>query len=149
MNNYDSDEEVISQKLKQAKLKVTPQRMAILSELIHNHDHPTADIIYKKIKQKLPNISFDTVNRTLITFARNGIIKRAEGQNGTKRYDPIIDPHHHFHCISCNKIIDFIDKKYNEIELPSSITKKHQVLDQKIVLNGICQDCNNKSNNAG
>jgi len=140
--------EKIAQKLRKAKLKITPQRMTILDELADNRNHPTTDAIYQKIKQKLPNISFDTVNRTLITFAKNGVIKRVEGQ-GVKRYDPMTDPHHHFHCMVCNKIIDFTNKKYDRIKLPESITNKHQVLGQKIVLDGICQDCKNKKNNKG
>lgn len=143
----DSDWEAMLQKLKLAKLKITPQRMAIFSELVNDSGHPTADAIYQKIKKKLPNISFDTVNRTLIAFAQNGVIKIAEGQGGAKRYDPKTDPHHHFHCVKCNRIIDFTNKEYDVIKLPESITNKHQVLGQKIVLDGICQHCkNNKVN---
>lgn len=143
MNNRNEQTEIIARKLKKAKLIITPQRMAILSELIDNHDHPTADAIYQKIKQKMPNISFDTVNRTLIAFAHSGVIKIAEGQGRAKRYDPTTEPHHHFHCVVCKKIIDFMHEEYDRIKLPASITKKHQVLDQKIVLDGICQDCKN------
>ena len=140
---------MIAQKLKKARLKITPQRMAILSELADNHDHPTADAIYRKIKQSLTNISFDTVNRTLITLAQSGVIKIAEGQGKAKRYDPMTEPHHHFHCVRCNRIIDFVNKEYDRIKLPEKITRKHRVLDQKIVINGICQDCKNKRDNKG
>ena len=146
--DYDNSEtKKIAKKLREVKLKITPQRMVILSEIADDHDHPTADVIYQKIKQKLPNISFDTVNRTLITFAQMGVIKTAEGHGGAKRYDPMIEPHHHFHCVRCNRIIDFTNKEYDMIKLPKSITNKHQVLGQKIVLDGICQDCKNKKVN--
>ena len=149
MNYHNDQTEIIAQKLKKAKLKITPQRMAILSDLTDNKDHPTADAVYRKIKQKLPNISFDTVNRTLIAFARSGVINAAEGQGGAKRYDPMTEPHHHFHCLKCNRIIDFENKEYDRIKLPENIIKKHQVLGQKIVLDGICQDCKNKKDNKG
>ena len=149
MNYHNDQMEMIAGKLKNAKLKITPQRIAILSELTDNQDHPTTDRIYQKIKQKLPNISFDTVNRTLIAFAQSGVIKIVEGQSGAKRYDPMTEPHHHFHCVRCNRIIDFVNKKYDRIKLPENITKKHQVLGQKIVLEGICQDCKNKKDNKG
>jgi Fur family peroxide stress response transcriptional regulator len=144
MNNHNKETKKIAQKLKKAGLKITPQRMAILSELINNQSHPSADAIYKKIKLKLPNISFDTVNRTLIAFAQHGVIKIAEGRGGARRYDPMTEPHHHFHCVKCNKIIDFVNKEYDRIKLPKNITNKHQVLGQKIVLDGICQDCQSK-----
>jgi Fur family peroxide stress response transcriptional regulator len=147
MNNHNSETEIIAQKLKKARLKITPQRMTVLGALKNNQDHPTADAIYQKIKPKLPNISFDTVNRTLITFVQKGVIKIAEGQGGARRYDPMTESHHHFHCIRCNRIIDFVNKEYDKIKLPENIKKRHQVLDQKIVLGGICQDCKNKKNN--
>ena len=139
----------IAQILKKAKLKITPQRMAVLSELADNRNHPTADAVYQKIKQKLPNISFDTVNRTLIVFAQSKIIKIAEWQGSAKRYDPITEPHHHFHCIKCNRIIDFTNKEYDGIKLPENITEKHQVLSQRIVLDGVCQNCKNERNDKG
>ncbi len=144
MDNKKNETEKLAQKLKKAGLKITPQRIAILTELISSSDHPTAEAIFKKIKQNLPNISFDTVNRTLISFAQSGVIKIAEVRGGAKRYDPITEQHHHFHCIMCNRIIDFTSEEYNKIELPKKITSKHQVLDQKIVLDGICQNCKNK-----
>jgi Fur family transcriptional regulator, peroxide stress response regulator len=138
--HYSNDVEVI-QRLRQANLKVTPQRVAILSELIKNYDHPTADNVYKIIKKRIPNISFDTVNRTLIAFSQSGVIKVAEAQGGAKRYDPMKEPHHHFHCVKCNRIIDFENKGYDSIEPPEEITKKHQVIDQKVLLEGVCQNC--------
>lgn len=149
MKYKNNKTEIIVQKLKKANLKITPQRVVILGELADNHNHPTADAIYQKVKLKLPNISFDTVNRTLIAFAQIGVIKTAEGHGGAKRYDPMTEPHHHFHCVKCNRIIDFINKEYDRIKFPESITNKHQVLGQKIVLDGICQNCKNKKVNKG
>lgn len=149
MDCNNSETGKIAQILRKAKLKITPQRMAVLGELADNRNHPTADAIYQKIKQKLPNISFDTVNRTLIAFAQSGMIKITEGQGGAKRYDPMTEPHHHFHCVRCNRIIDFVEKKYDKIKLPENITEKHQVLSQRIVLDGICQNCKNERNDKG
>ncbi len=149
MNYSDCEAGKVFQKLKKAKLKITPQRMTILVELTNNHDHPTADVVYQKIKMKLPNISFDTVNRTLITFAQTGVIKITEGRSGGRRYDPSTELHHHFHCIKCNSIIDFTNKEYDEIKIPESIKSKHQVLGKKIVLDGICQNCKKEKGNKG
>lgn len=135
---------IIVQKLKEAKMRITPQRVAILGELADNQEHPTADAVYKKIRRKFPNISFDTVNRTLISFAQGGVVKVAEWRGGARRYDPMTEPHHHFHCVRCSRIIDFMDEEYDKIKLPESIIRKHQVLDKKIVLDGVCQDCSNR-----
>ena len=53
----------------QRGLKITPQRVAVYRALIESDQHPTADVMYRKVKTTYPHISFDTVNRTLLTLA--------------------------------------------------------------------------------
>ncbi|MFA4919196.1 MAG: Fur family transcriptional regulator [Thermodesulfovibrionales bacterium] len=122
-------------------LKITPQRSAIYQELIKAKDHPSADIIYKRIIKKIPNISFDTVNRTLLTFSKIGITNIVEGYGQPKRYDPDMHAHHHFRCIQCNSIIDFHNKDYDNIAVPEDIKKQFTVINKKVVLEGLCNKC--------
>jgi Fur family peroxide stress response transcriptional regulator len=128
-------------KSKQTGLKVTPQRTVIFQELLKAKDHPTADDIYKRIVKKIPNISFDTVNRTLLTFSKIGITKIVEGYGQAKRYDPDMGIHHHFRCIQCGSIIDFHNKDYDNIAVPSEINKRFTVTSKKVVLEGLCGKC--------
>ena len=125
-------------------LKITPQRIAIYQELLKAKDHPSADIIYRKLVKKIPNISFDTVNRTLLTFSKIGIANIVEGYGQPKRYDPYIDTHHHFRCTQCNRIIDFHSKVYDNISVPEEIQKQFTVVNKKVVLEGLCDRCNKK-----
>jgi Fur family transcriptional regulator, peroxide stress response regulator len=122
-------------------LKITPQRYAIYQELIKAKDHPSADIIYKRIIKKIPNISFDTVNRTLLTFSKIGITNIVEGYGQPKRYDPDMHAHHHFRCIQCNSIIDFHNKDYDNIAVSEDIKKQFTVINKKVVLEGFCNKC--------
>ena len=122
-------------------LKITPQRSAIYQELIKAKDHPSADIIYKRIIKKIPNISFDTVNRTLLTFSKIGITNIVEGYGQPKRYDPDMHAHHHFRCIQCNSIIDFHNKDYDNIAVSEDIKKQFTVINKKVVLEGFCNKC--------
>jgi transcriptional regulator len=73
--NYNlNNKEMIERFYKKAKehgLKITPQRTAIYRELLKAKDHPSANIIYREIVKKIPDISFDTVNRTLLTSYSN------------------------------------------------------------------------------
>jgi Fur family peroxide stress response transcriptional regulator len=122
-------------------LKITPQRSAIYQELLKARDHPTADVIYKRILKKIPNISFDTVNRTLLTFSKSGIINIVEGYGQPKRYDPDMNIHHHFRCIHCKNIIDFHNKDYDNIAVPDEISRQLTVINKKVVLEGLCNKC--------
>lgn len=122
-------------------LKITPQRTAIYQELLKAKDHPSADDIYKRIVKKIPNISFDTVNRTLLTFSQIGITNVVEGYGQPKRYDPDLDLHHHFRCTRCNEIIDFHNEDYDNLIVPQEILGQFTVFQKKVVLEGLCDQC--------
>lgn len=122
-------------------LKVTPQRIAIYQELINSDTHPTADAIYQIVRKKYPNISFDTVNRTLLTFAKIGIVDVVETFGGAKRFDPKVANHHHLHCTQCGKIIDFYSRTYDNLEVPEEVHGEFQVISKRVVLKGICKEC--------
>jgi Fur family peroxide stress response transcriptional regulator len=128
-------------KCKQHNLKITPQRIFIYRVVSQSKNHPAADEIYKVVREEFPNISFDTVNRTLLTFSQIGILKIVESFRGSRRFDPNLDKHHHLHCISCGKIIDFSNEEYDRIMVPQNIQQQFTVLDKRVVLSGICDNC--------
>ena len=122
-------------------LKVTPQRAAIYQKLLDSDTHPTADAIFQIIKREYPNISFDTVNRTLLTFANIGIVDIVETFGGAKRFDPNVKTHHHLHCTQCGKVIDFYSPDYDNLAVPEGVHKQFQVISKRVVLKGTCQIC--------
>jgi Fur family transcriptional regulator, peroxide stress response regulator len=123
------------------ELKITPQRVAIYQALIQANQHPTADMMFRLVKEDFPHIAFDTVNRTLLTFADIGVVDVVEVFGGPKRFDPNIDGHHHLHCTACGKIIDFKNDRYTDLEVPASITEMFKVISKRVVLKGLCADC--------
>ncbi|GBE02174.1 peroxide-responsive repressor PerR [bacterium BMS3Bbin06] len=88
-----------------------------------------------------PNISFDTVNRTLLTFARVGIVNIVEGFGDPKRFDPDNASHHHFRCLKCNNIIDFHSKSCDNVKVPEEIKGQFVVLRKRVCIEGICDQC--------
>jgi Fur family peroxide stress response transcriptional regulator len=146
-SNQRSDSELKSKKYRlielcrEKGLKVTPQRVAIYQELVKAADHPSADILHKRIKNDLPNISLDTVNRTLLTFADIGAAFVVEGSGEPKRFDAELEDHLHFKCLKCRKIIDFHRESIKNIEVPEEIAEQCEVLRKTIYFEGICGKC--------
>jgi Fur family peroxide stress response transcriptional regulator len=136
--------EFFRSKCKEHDLRITPQRTVIYKELSKSKEHPSADMIFKKARRTFPDISFDTVNRTVLTFARIGVINVVEGYGDSKRFDPDIDDHHHFRCIKCNSIIDFHDKSYDNLKVPEKIKDQFTVIRKKVCIEGVCNKCNLK-----
>jgi Fur family peroxide stress response transcriptional regulator len=76
-----------------------------------------------------------------LTFSKIGITNIVEGYGQPKRYDPVIDMHHHFRCIQCNNIIDFHNKEYDNITVPEELQKQFLVTNKKVILEGLCNKC--------
>jgi len=130
---------------KEFGLNITPQRMAIYQELITSEEHPSAVTIFNKIRTYYPNISLDTVNRSLLTFHEIGLAKLVEGSGDAKRFDPNLDQHHHFRCIQCGHIVDFKNPDYDQIDIPESLRNRFEITAKIVHLEGICDSCQRKS----
>jgi Fur family peroxide stress response transcriptional regulator len=122
-------------------LRVTPQRIEIYKELIKTDEHPSAETLYKKIRKKYPNISLDTVNRTLLTMNDIGAAFIVEGSGDVRRFDGGMEKHQHFKCVKCKRILDYHHKPFDVIRLPASIGNKFTVLRKSIYIEGICDTC--------
>ena len=132
------------EKCKTHNLKVTPQRIAIYRELIHSTEHPSVDAMFQTVKIEFPNISYDTVSRTMLTFAEIGMVDLVEVYGGAKRFDPNVTNHHHLHCVSCGKILDFHNDQYNNLAIPEEVRQHFRVLSSRVVLKGLCDKCSNQ-----
>ncbi len=122
-------------------LKITPQRIAVYKALMDNTRHPSADDVFQRVRKDFPRISFDTVNRTLLTFTEAGLIHILETPGGPRRFDPDTSSHHHFHCIRCGRIIDFCHDLYDKLELPEEMEKEFRILKKTVVITGYCDRC--------
>jgi len=125
-------------------LKITPQRCAIYKELVQAKNHPTADEMFHLVKEEYPNISYDTVNRTLLTLAEIGLVDVVPTKGGPRRFDPDMDNHHHFHCVQCGEIVDFLSDEFDNVEIPDHIQADFTVFTKRFVLNGLCKQCRKK-----
>jgi Fur family peroxide stress response transcriptional regulator len=126
-------------------LKITPQRVAVYRALLESDQHPTADAMFQTVKMAYPHISFDTVNRTLLTFAEIGLVDVVEVFGGPKRFDPDRGDHHHLHCVACGRIIDFTHDDYRRLDVPDVIAARFKVISKRVVLKGLCDKCTPKA----
>jgi Fur family peroxide stress response transcriptional regulator len=129
---------------KELGIKVTPQRVAIYRELAKTDQHPSAESIYKKIRDYYPNISLTTIYRTLETFEKLGLVSVVNILYNAARYDANLEPHHHLVCVECKKVEDYYDHTLGELDFSKKTLANYKVLGYTILLNGICRDCRRK-----
>jgi Fur family peroxide stress response transcriptional regulator len=85
------------------------------------------------------------VNSTLITFTKIGLASIVEASGDPKRFDPDTEPHHHFRCLECSRIIDFCNTAYDNIKVPQKIAEICFVSGKKVYLEGLCDKCRNRA----
>ncbi len=139
--------EVLIQNLKVNNLKVTPQRLVIYKYLVDNLIHPSAEDIYKGIKELNPTISLATVYKTLSSLKSANLIQEINIGEDSFRYDVQVVPHAHLICTNCGAIIDYFpDQALSEFtdEAKAVVGQKanFQIDYSQIYFFGICSDCN-------
>ena len=132
---------------KELGIKVTPQRIAIYKELASTDEHPSTEMIYKKIQNYYPNISLTTVYRTLETFENLGLISCVNILYNAARYDANLKPHHHIVCVKCKKVQDFYDDSLNDLNISEQTLGNYKITGYSIILNGVCNTCQANNSN--
>ena len=101
--------------LKENKLKVTPQRIAVLEAFDHLNTHPTAEEISGFIRKKYPGIATGTVYKILDIMVEKQLIKKVKTDRDIMRYDAVKDLHHHLYDRYTGDIIDYFDEDLDSL----------------------------------
>ena len=122
--------------------KYSIQRQEILDFLIESYDHPTAEEVYKEVKERGSTASKGTVYRNLNFLVEKGIIEKVSMSNGADRYDYKKTPHNHAICVKCNTVFDF-EYDFNMKKISKEISKQVKIekLSEYVTVQGICKKC--------
>lgn len=115
------------------------QRETILKVLRGTDIHPTANWIYEKVKEEIPNISLGTVYRNLSALSKAGEILRLNMDDGFEHFDGNISLHLHLNCKKCGKIYDvnINNDIISEISAPNGFDTENSIY----LGYGICKNC--------
>ncbi len=105
----------IRNRLKNSGLRVTPQRVAVLSALIESDKHPDADQIARVVRAQYPNIAVGTIYHILDNLVQKGIINKVQTEQNVVRYDAIVEPHIHLYSGEENRIEDYFDEEFFDL----------------------------------
>lgn len=99
----------------EAKLKVTPQRIAVLEAIYKLEKHPTSEAISNYVRIHHPNIALGTVYNILELYVKKGIVTRVKTDRGAMLYDAVSEKHHHLYCNESDKVEDYYDKELDQL----------------------------------
>ena len=100
------DEPELQQLLRDAALRVTRPRLAVLNA-VHAHPHADTDSIIRASRRDLPEVSHQAVYDVLRALTDAGLVRRIQPSGSVARYEARVgDNHHHVVCRSCGMIAD-------------------------------------------
>ena len=129
--------------LRKEGLKYTPQRTAVLEEIIKDKGHRESEEIYLALKKWGQHVSRATVYRTMDILVNNGFARKMNLGDGRARYESKVNSPHHDHlvCMDCGLIVEFMDQKIEDLQDEIAIQYEFQLKRHIHQLFGLCKKC--------
>lgn len=130
MTNYE-------QILREAGLRVTQQRISVVTILDASTDHPTVDDVFDKARQLDDTVSLATVYRTMALLESAGLIRKLTFDDAPARYEmtPQRD-HDHLVDIDTGELIEIPGDRISELLGRIAAELGYEVISQQTVLRG-------------
>ena len=96
----------LTQVLKEKGFRITPQRYAIVSEIMRARGHINPAAIARKVRQRMPGINASTVYRTIAMLEEAGILSHAHMESGPEYHRAGEPEHVHLVCSRCGRTDD-------------------------------------------
>lgn len=118
------------------------KRQAILDYLRAVDEHPTAEMVYNRLKPDYPELSLGTVYRNLSVLEEDGLVISVGNVNGQERYDARVEPHAHFVCGSCHRVSDvFLNDETDRLLGEVNGRSACKATSYTLTFYGLCADC--------
>lgn len=82
--------------LRENGIQPSAQRVAVAEYVLNTTEHPSADLVWKRVRDRVPYISRATVYNSLNLFVEKGILRALNIAEQSVVFDPMLDTHHHF-----------------------------------------------------
>ena len=131
----------VAARLRNAGLRVTAPRVAVLEELERNRSHPNPIEVHRLLSARHPSLSLSTVYLTIQAFAAAGLLHRMPARDGRLRVDGVVDAHDHAVCRRCGGVFDLPARVAISRTAPRGLPRGTRVLGARIEYDVLCARC--------
>ena len=145
MDEQDPRAKQFENALRDEGVRITRQRTALIEVLAESHDHPDADELHRRAREKDPSVSLATVYRTLSQLEEMGLVHRHVFAGESARYETSDLPHHdHIINLDTGKITEFRSAEIEKIQ--ERIAREHglEIIHHRLEL--YCRPLKDRSN---
>ena len=124
----------VAEILNQHGIQPSAHRVAVGEYVLGTTDHPSADRVWAKVRQRFPMISRATVYNTLNLFVEKKLLRELHLSPDSVVFDPNMDRHHHLIDDETGRIHDV---EWNDVEV-RKIDKvgNYEIRDYQVVMHG-------------
>lgn len=123
--------------LRDAGVRITRQRSAILRTLAEADDHPDANELFRRASVIEPTVSLSTVYRTLSVLEDKGVVHRLTFEGTPARFETADTPHHdHMIDIETGDVIEFRSDKIEKLQAEIADELGYDIVYHKLELYG-------------
>jgi len=136
--------------LRSKKLKLTDERVKILTTIFDKSTHFNAEWLYRELNQKKQSMSRATIYRTLYLLVQCNLVRRNSLGSAHANYEAIREAEHHDHliCLNCDRVIEFYRLNLEQLQEEICHEKNFQPLHHNLQIFGLCSECINKTDDS-
>ena len=134
----------ISERCRNAGIRMTGQRRLIIKVLENSKDHPDVETLFERANNIDNKVSIATVYRTVKLLQNAGILEKLEFNDGRSRFEDAVRKHHdHLIDLDTGKVIEFIDEEIEHIQKKIANKLGYDLVGHKLELYGKKNDRKN------
>ena len=123
-------------------IKITKQRLAILTVLNNDQSHVTAQEVYEELSKSHPEIGFATVYRFLRKLTELKLVTEVRMGGLPARYELAHADHHdHLTCTVCGLVVEFEEQQIEELQEKVANQNGFRLTGHVLELYGECPSC--------
>ncbi len=122
-------------------LRMTPQRRAIVSEIMRTRGHISPTALARKVQGEMPGVNASTVYRTLALLEEVGVLSHAHLEGGAEYHRAEEAGHVHLTCSNCGAEDDL---SMEEAQALSQLVERHREFLPDLThfaISGLCAEC--------
>jgi Fur family ferric uptake transcriptional regulator len=127
--------------LRRRGLRMTPQRHAIVSEVMASRGHITAPDIARRVQARVPGVNVSTVYRTLALLEEVGLVSHSHLENGAEYHRVGEGGHVHLTCSRCGAEDDLSLAEARRLERLIARHKGFRADLTHFAISGLCARC--------
>ncbi|HZA27119.1 MAG TPA: Fur family transcriptional regulator [Actinomycetota bacterium] len=136
----ESVEDIVA-RLRQEGRRLTPQREAILREVMRAEGHITPQTVARRVQRRMPAVNVSTVYRTLAMLEEVGVVQHSHLEQGAGYHRAGEGEHVHLTCSGCGAEDDLSLREAGSLK---AVIRRHRGFLPDLrhfAISGLCASC--------